>query len=288
MDVGFRVGTVQKLLRVSGDRTWRGFGMSSPQEFTRMPLVYERAYGGVDSRSADPEKDWEWRNPAGVGFAISRDNLTGSALPNVEYPDETVSSWTDRPRPAGFTPIGSHWQPRASFAGTYDDRWMRERQPLLPDDFDDRHFQTVPPDQQAPEFMRGGEPVVLIGVTARGRLDFVLPRVFPGFETRFSDGSREFHADRKLHTIILEPDFPRVSLVWHSALPCHFKVQKLMKTFVTVKSDVGSLAELEAEAAPADEADADTEDMVLGDDDDDDDDDRYPEDADPDELDSDR
>ena len=30
----------------------------------------------------------------------------------------------------------------------------------------------------------------------------------------------------------------RVSLVWHSALPCHFKVQKLERTVVTLKADL--------------------------------------------------
>jgi len=40
--------------------------------------------------------------------------------------------------------------------------------------------------------------------------------------------------------VILEPDFPRVSLVWHSVLPCHFKVQKLERTIVTLKTDMSS------------------------------------------------
>ena len=40
--------------------------------------------------------------------------------------------------------------------------------------------------------------------------------------------------------MILEPDFPRVSLVWHTALPCHFKVQKLERTIVTLKSDLST------------------------------------------------
>jgi len=62
--------------------------------------------------------------------------------------------------------------------------------------------------------------------------------VFLGFETRFYDGSREPHKTRKLHTVILEPDFPRVSLVWHTALPCHFKVQKLERTIVTLKTEL--------------------------------------------------
>jgi hypothetical protein len=62
--------------------------------------------------------------------------------------------------------------------------------------------------------------------------------LYLGFETRFYDGSREVHKNRSLHTVILEPDFPRISLVWHTALPCHFKVQKLERTIVTLKQDL--------------------------------------------------
>ena len=238
-EAGFRVGPVQKVLRVTGDRQWGAVGQTAPAPFVRMPLTYERAFGGVDKKSPHPERDWEWRNPVGTGFAISRDNATGRVLPNVEYPDEGIKSWNDRPRPAGFGAIACHWQPRVGFAGTYDDNWMKNRQPLLPDDFDDRYFQCAPADQQAPSFLRGGEPVVLYRLTPGGELRFILPKVFLGFDTRFYDGSRELHKERRLHTVILEPDFPRVSLVWHSALPCHFKVQKLERTIVTLKAPLG-------------------------------------------------
>jgi hypothetical protein len=237
LEVGFRVGPIQKLLRVFGDRRWSTFGCSSPEPFVTMPIVYERAFGGVDQRSDHPERDWEWRNPLGTGFAITRDNATGVALPNIEYPNELVSSWKDRPRPAGFGALGCHWQPRAGFAGTYDEQWLRDRQPLLPVDFDDRFFQYAPPDQQPSAFLRGGEPVVIVGLTAAGDLRFLLPRVELRFVTRFYDGTRQVHGDPALHSVILEPDYPRVSVVWHSALPCHFKVQKLEDTIISFSAD---------------------------------------------------
>jgi hypothetical protein len=239
MDVGLRVGPIQKVLRVSGDRVWGAVGTSSPQKFSKMPLVYERAFGGVDQKSEHPERDGEWRNPVGTGFAVSRLNLRGVAAPNFEYPSELVGSWTDRPRPAGFGPIGPHWQPRVGFAGTYDDVWMKERQPLLPADFDDRFFQCAPQDQQTPSFLRGGEPVVLYRLTPEGEVRFSLPKVVLGFETCFSDGSRETHKERRLHTVIIDGDVPSVSLVWHTALPCHFTVQKLERTIVTLKTQLG-------------------------------------------------
>ena len=115
---------------------------------------------------------------------------------------------------------------------------MKTRQPLLPVDFDDRFFQCAPIDQQASQFLRGGEQVNLLNLSSTGNLRFLLPKIYLGFETRFYDGSREIHKVRKLHTVILEPDFARVSLVWHSALPCHFKVQKLERTIVTLKQDL--------------------------------------------------
>lgn len=241
LDVGFRVGSVQKILRVFGDRKWGSFGPSEPQPFVRMPITYERAFGGVDALSEHPERDWDWRNPVGTCFAVEKSHLADRLLPNIEYPNARFESWNDRPPPAGFGAIAGHWQPRAGLAGSYDDKWMSTRQPLLPEDFDDRFFQCAPADQQAREFLRGGEPVVLYRLTPGGDLRFLLPKVYLGFETRFYDGSREIHKTRKLHSVILEPDFPRVSMVWHSALPCHFKVQKLERTVVTLKTPVNGV-----------------------------------------------
>ena len=233
MDVGFRVGPVQKVLRVTGDRRWGLTGPGAPESFLTMPLLYERAFGGVDPKSERPDRDFYWPNPVGTGFAVSSDNLADTPLPNIEYPDQMLSGRGGRPRPAGFGPVACHWQPRVAFAGTYDDAWMKERQPLVPDDFDDRFFQCVPQDQQASGFLRGGEDVVVRGMTPSGDLRLRLPRVLLGFDTRFYDGSREHHEELHLHTVILDMDTPRVSLVWHSALPCHFKVQKLERTIVT-------------------------------------------------------
>lgn len=239
IDAGFRVGPIQKVLRVFGDRCWGAFGASDPLPFDRVPLTYERAFGGRDSRSAHADRDWEWRNPVGTGFVTSRANAAGVALPNVEIPGSLIKSWSDRPAPGGFGPVCCHWQPRAALAGTYDDDWRQTRQPLLPRDFDIGFFQCAPLDQQAPRFLRGGEPVLLRNLSPRGDLRFLVPKVYLGFETRFLDGSRQVHQTRHLHTVIIEPDFPRVSVVWHTALQCHFKVHKLEKTIIRMKADVG-------------------------------------------------
>lgn len=257
IDVGLRVGPIAKRLRVTGDRVWLGGSPSEPQPFVTMPLVWERTYGGVDPWTRDaPNPQFDVRNPVGTGFALEAAHAEGMRLPNIEYPDQLVRTWNDRPEPAGFGPLCNHWQPRAGFAGTYDEAWQRERLPLLPVDFDDRHYQCAPADQQAPQFLAGGEPVMLINLWPHGEmLRFELPRVILGMETFFSDGQRLLHERPALHTVIVEPDRSRVALVWHSALPCHPKVHKLLKTRVIEKRLVrfGGAGQAQAEVAAGEE-----------------------------------
>jgi len=240
MMAGLRIGSLQKWLKITGDRVWTSAGPTHPRPFTIMPLEYERAFGGVDRHSTAPERDYDWRNPIGTGFVVGSDHAIGVPLPNIEYPTELITRPADRPAPAGFGPVPPNWQSRAMFAGTYDETWLAERQPLLPVDFDDRYFQAAPADQQPADFLRGGESVELVGLTRVGPLRFGLPVVTLGFESRFDDGSIEHHAVRRLHSVIIESDFPRVSLVWHSALPCHFKAYKLSRTIVIEKRRVNS------------------------------------------------
>ena len=241
LEVGCRVGPIVKQLTVTGDRLWRGTTTSDPSPFTVMPLTYERAYGGFDPQLRKTDSPaWDVRNPVGTGFAKSAAAIDGQKLPNIEYRDQRIRSWRDRPSPAGFGPVCTHWQPRAGLAGTYDDNWQRTRFPLLPDDFDDRHYQCAPVDQQPPRFLVGGESTTLINLTPDSKLHFKIPRVFLGFETFFYTGEKQLHPPPKLHAVILEPDYPRVSLVWHSTLPCHPKVNKLQKTRIIQKRHLSS------------------------------------------------
>lgn len=239
VDVTLRVGDVNKTLRVFGDRTWRngvlGVSMTEPIPFVTLPITYERAFGGIDQKSADPKKhSGERRNPVGTGFAVEAEHLVDQKLPNVEDPRRLIGSWKHRPKPAGFGPIARDWSPRVELAGTYDEKWEKDRLPLPPVDFSERFFQCAPEDQQAPQYLKGGEPVELQNLTLGGLLRFHLPRIALGFETFFSRGGTERHRSR-LHTVILEPDAPRVVIVWHTQLRCPGREHKLLRTVVARK-----------------------------------------------------
>lgn len=242
VDVSLRVESLEKRLRVFGDRHW-GLGFpgrlkpSSPTRFERMPITYERAFGGWDQTDPNPARQrLDPRNPIGSGFATKEKHLEGRALPNVEHPGQLISSWNDRPAPAGLGAVASHWSPRLEWAGTYGDEWMKSKFPLLPDDFDDRFHQCALPDQQVGGYLRGGEEVMLENLSESGRLRFCLPKIYLAFSTRFGKDKVEHRA--ALQTVVIEPDASRLVMVWQTSLGCHHTLDQLDATVIREKQYV--------------------------------------------------
>ncbi len=239
VDVTLKVANIKKTLRVIGARVWQksllGVSLSRPQPFVKMPLTYELAFGGTDQSSNNPKHHgWEPRNPIGCGFATKADHLIGKPAPNVEDPSSLISNWKQRPRPMSFGPIAGHWSPRVELAGTYDENWGKNRQPLLAEDFNENYYQCAQQDQQAKGYLKGEELFELYNMTPTGVLKFSLPRISIGFTTHFDDNTTEEHR-AVLHTVIVKPDFPKVVMVWHTNLECHHKVLKLLNTTIRVK-----------------------------------------------------
>ena len=222
VDVALQVGELRNEFRVWGDRQWRRgslrWSATEPTPFERMPIVYERAYGGTHGKpDANGVLRCDPRNPVGRGFDTEA-RADGDLLPNIEYVNETR-------RPAGFGPIARHWEPRVKFAGTYDDDWRRHRHPLVPTDFDDLFYQTAPLEQQSAVPLTGGEPVILRNLTPSGLLQFKLPRIPLLAHVDLGD---DVAAQRpKLHTVLIEPDVPRVVMTWSSALRCQGRALKI-------------------------------------------------------------
>jgi hypothetical protein len=217
-----------------GDRRWKkgllGISPSAVKPLTEIPIVYERAYGGFDNKDPDPKKQrLDLRNPVGCGVAAKSRNRVGQPLPNFEYPNKN----SIKSGPAGFGAIDSFWSPRREFWGTYDKAWEEQRRPLLPENWDPRSLLCSPEDQRTERHLRGGEPVELVNLTRDGLLRFFLPKVYLSFSTHI-DGRTEEHRSR-LSTVIIEPDHPRLIMVWVSALLCRTDVDYLEETVVREK-----------------------------------------------------
>ncbi|MEM0962678.1 MAG: DUF2169 domain-containing protein [Bacteroidota bacterium] len=231
-DLAIQVGPVRKTIRVRGDRWWRrgplGVSPSSAAPIERVPVVYERAYGGFDQSDPDPARQrLDTRNPVGRGVARSASTLVDQPVYNFEYP----TGDPEKAGPAGFGALASYWSPRREHMGTYDEAWQSSRKPLLPLDWDPRTRLCTPTDQQPERPLAGGEQATLLNWTPNGLLQFTLPRVEVQFETQHAT-HRESH-EGQLATVVIEPDDARLTMVWSSALPCRTDIDLLERTIVS-------------------------------------------------------
>ncbi len=179
---------IDKALEVCGprwfERALTGWTLTASGPTDRVPVRWERAFGGR-STVADPRDPSKplldevcFTNPLGRGWIEARheEALRRSCVamperidaPQVERPDARVTGVViaqhpphavEAPqmaelsrdyafKPAGLGCVGRAWTPRLQRAGTYDDAWLRDRHPFLPDDFSFSYWNAAPDDQQ--------------------------------------------------------------------------------------------------------------------------------------------
>ncbi len=235
VDVTFAVGPLRKTVRVFGDRIWMKclgmVSMSRPAPFEKIPLAYERAFGGSDTSWPD-RKHHEFclQNPVGRGFTArkTKRDIDGMRLPNLELPAQSIKRPGDRPAPAGFGIIAPNWQPRAGYAGTCDDAWRKHVSPLPPEDLDPRFYSSASPGLATGDHLSGAEQVFVEGAARQGRLLFTLPGISPRVQIR--RGGAEDELPMRLDTVIVEPDDEKLVLVWRGSLPVHGRIHELLRT----------------------------------------------------------
>jgi hypothetical protein len=233
MDVTLAIGKRAHTVRVWGDRHWWLLlgtmpRKSGPKSFEKMPLVYERAFGGAQpAKAKDKVEGFEERNPVGTGYVKKnrRSYVDGLALPNLEDPRRLIKKLSAKPHPIGFGYVARSWMPRRALLGTYDDAWQTNRAPTLPEDFDPRSWNGAHPLLQFDPYLRGDERVRVLGATRSGRLDFALPGIHPEFDADWLGGWKPL--EPVLDTVVIEPDEMQLTLTWRASLRIHGQVRKL-------------------------------------------------------------
>jgi hypothetical protein len=234
VDVRLTVGALSRTVRVFGDRVWEraaiGWSATPPATFERMPLVWERAFGGADLTAGVPAA--ETRNPVGTGFFAPNGGkkFEGGRLPNLEDPRSLITKPEDRPVPAAFGPICAHWEPRRSYAGTYDASWQANRAPYLPQDFNPLFFQIAPPGLICHGYLRGGEAVEVTGASITGPIRFVLPAIRVQAIYRLERGRDPQPAN--LDSVWIDTDRMRVTLVWRASMVCDKNIRRVREVEV--------------------------------------------------------
>lgn len=220
VDVQFELGRARKRMRVRGDRRWEkallGARPTPPEPFERIPLVWERAFGGWD-RHADDDSSHrcESRNPFGVGYRRRfAPFIEGAPLPNVEDPRAKQTTYTERCEPAGTGFTGFDWEPRRTLAGTYGAKWEKTRKPRLPEDFDRRFFQSAAPGMVVERGRVEGEVCRVEGASPEGVLEFVVPDVRPPQVRLGLTRAERRDVEMSLDTLVVDTDARCLYLTW--------------------------------------------------------------------------
>ena len=223
MEAGFRVGPVQKIVRASAT----GCG-ARPARRRR-----DRSRRCRSSTNA-PSAAWMRGRTArigtgtggirsGTGYAVLRGHLRRRAAER-RVPERRGGRLERSAAPAGFGPIGSHWSPASALQApttTLDEEppAAAARSISTNGSFSVRRKTSRPRSSCAaasPSCCTGSRQTATCGSPCRS--------CTLGFDTHFIDGSRGDPPGAAGFTrVILEPDFPRLSLVWHTALAVPFQ-----------------------------------------------------------------
>jgi uncharacterized protein YjbI with pentapeptide repeats len=196
------VGNVRKSLFVRGDRHFTALGLiSAPAPFTTMPISPQTTFGGPGSPA----------NPSGKGLVktLLPDGSATLPLPNVEDANFPVLRAGDAPPPAGFWPSAAHAPGRVQHFGKFDQRWLQNTWPHLPEDTNLDYFQTAPPDQRINGFFKGDEAIACLNLHAqKPQLNSALPRLRARcFINRLTGGKPQFiELPARLETVLLFPN----------------------------------------------------------------------------------
>jgi hypothetical protein len=156
--------------------------------------------------------------------------MEGQRVPNLEDPASPLRQLGDTSLPACLAPIAPSWLPRRVFAGTYDERWQRDRAPYLPDDFDPRFFQCAVGEFAFDSYLQGGEPVQVTGATPDGPIAFTVPDARLIVEVTVAGSVQAPPAN--LETLSIEPDDNRACFTWRAAVPCDRQALKVEQIVV--------------------------------------------------------
>ncbi len=246
------VGTARKDVLVIGDRVAhhrpRGPPLfTEPVPFTRIPLRYEAAYGGVDVRS-DPAIAFPYaRNYLGRGFVVqdTAEAVEGVRLPNIEAPDDRltperlccghVMHWERQPVPDGFGWYSKYWQPRAGLAGVMPGDRALEAQLRR------EYARVIPAHQRADyaktglrtmdfaffngasrrlvrPYLEPGERIAFRNLHPSGDIVGALPSNWPTLSLDIGQGAGGTMRG-VLQTVVMRLDALEMDLVWRAAFP---------------------------------------------------------------------
>lgn len=209
----------------------------------RLPEEVRR--GHPDGEAAPAAHTTCAQNPVGTGFLekwyAEAAEVERWPAPRIEAPGagidaavfarmvdgEVRSGEVPELSPRGVGVIAKPWEPRLALAGTLDERWLAERWPLMPDDFDMAYWNGAHPDMQCAHSY-GGEQVELWNVLPRGAPGALSEPSGTACRFELPDAGVMAHLTGKgpgaiglvaIDTMIIDLEQMTVALVWRAVAP---------------------------------------------------------------------
>ena len=130
-----------------------------------------------------------------------------------------------------FGPLRRDEKTRRKYAGTFDQNWIENRMPLLPEDFDARHNQAAPLGQQVSGYLKGDESVSISNLYPQTR--FIETRL-PGRTVVLAGNIRShyFMEVAFLDTVLIWAERPELTLIWRHVIRPRQKVEEVRNVFI--------------------------------------------------------
>lgn len=218
------IGSLHKRAAMSGERRLKRhngrFVIVDDEAASEVDLSWRNCLGGSDVVSRNGgDVTVNPANPVGRGWTEYWSRLPEGAeiaLPLIEAADQRIDPTKALPSPFGFGPVQPHWTPRRNYVGTYDDAWHRQRAPLLPEDFDERFYQSAPADQQLD--IKGGETITATNLHPDGPFSFRLPQLI--FDTATQIGTERHEGRMRLISVGFDTRTKHLDMVWNAHTRC--------------------------------------------------------------------
>lgn len=229
---------------------WR---LTKPAKFISAPIRYDYAYGGnlrLDDAPRTPAKMplnfAHTGNPIGRGYlpttsAIRQHTKRGRLFagrwakrwarkhrvltaPQIEANKKSLPSTPHKPYPlAGWGTVPKHWTPRIDLAGTFDEKWEQQRNPLLPEDFNPLYWNGAHPDLQLDQLATDAYINLYRVIPSSRRSDQTLSIRLPGyaFTLEYQDLylAEPVIEEMRLDTVHIDVTLNQLTLLYRVNLP---------------------------------------------------------------------
>jgi len=165
---------VEQWLKVYGERYWKegllGWSVGKAKPSKKVALRYENAFGGAVLDPNTPEQEaqayleYYRQNPLGKGIIHKELSKQGDiALPQIEAVDTPIEEAKKAYTPQGLGFIERSWEPRLSQSGTFDEHWLENKHPVMPDDYKESFNNAAHPNLQLKEhgYFQVGDTFIL-------------------------------------------------------------------------------------------------------------------------------